>query len=390
MNRATVAIDEFCQTGSGSTPPREHSGEYYGGSIPWVKSGELRDGVLTSTEEFVTDEGVRSARLKLVPAGSILVAMYGATVGRTALLGMPATTNQAICHIRPDPSRADARYVWHALQEKLPELLQKRVGGAQPNINQETIKSTRIRLPSLSEQRRTADMLDKADAIRRKRKEAIALTDGLLRATFLNMFGDPVKNPKGWEVRRLEDLVELIDYGVTASAIAEPAGPKFLRITDIQDNHVDWKSVPYCECDEATAARAMLRPGDIVFARTGATTGKSFWISECPDKAVFASYLIRVRPGPRLLPAFLAEFFQSEAYWSQIRSMAEGAAQPGVNASKLGGLLVPVPPMARQRELALISETILGVKRRIEAAIAEADILFDSLVHRAFNGVLSL
>src|SRR5690606_29313487 len=120
-----VPIAEFCETGSGSTPSRTN-GDYFGGSVPWVKSGELRDGLVSATEETVTDAGIRAARLKVVPKGALLIAMYGATVGRTALLGIDATTNQAVCHVRPDPTRADTRYLWFALQAKLPELLARR------------------------------------------------------------------------------------------------------------------------------------------------------------------------------------------------------------------------------------------------------------------------
>ena len=111
------------------------------------------------------------------------------------------------------------------------------------------------------------------------------------------------------EIVALGDLAELIDYGMTASAVESPVGPKFLRITNIQNNSVDWDSVPWCECDTKEAAKSKLTDGDIVFARTGATTGKSFLIDGCPDESVFASYLIRVRVNDRLSPRFLAHFF---------------------------------------------------------------------------------
>src|SRR5271157_5787599 len=96
-----VPISEFCQTGSGITPSRQRT-DYYGGAIPWVKSGELRESEIFQTEEYVTDNALSETALKLIPAGALLVAMYGATVGRVGLLGIQATTNQAVCHIVPD------------------------------------------------------------------------------------------------------------------------------------------------------------------------------------------------------------------------------------------------------------------------------------------------
>jgi len=116
-------ISEFCQTGSGTTPSRQKEALYYGGKIPWVKSGELREGEITETEETVTEAALKETSLKLVPSGALLVAMYGATVGRVGRLGIDATTNQAVCHVIPDPALADERYMFHALCAKASELV---------------------------------------------------------------------------------------------------------------------------------------------------------------------------------------------------------------------------------------------------------------------------
>lgn len=162
----------------------------------------------------------------------------------------------------------------------------------------------------------------------------------------------------------LGGLAERIDYGLTASA-RDVGGPRFLRITDIQGGTVNWSTVPGCNAS-GDLGQFSLRPGDVVFARTGGTTGKSFLLRECPDCAVFASYLIRVRPGPRVNPLYLSYFFDSPAYWRHIASSSNGSAQPGVNASKLRELLVPVPPLSEQRRIADILDgaDALGRKRR--------------------------
>ena len=177
----------------------------------------------------------------------------------------------------------------------------------------------------------------------------------------------------------LGDFSESIDYGVTASATRALVGPKFLRITDIQDGNVDWETVPRCECDARSAAASQLLPGDIVFARTGATTGKSFLIRECPDNAVFASYLIRVRVGESAEPRFVSHFFQTSDYWSQIAKCARGAAQPGVNATVLKSIEVPLPPLAEQRRIADILDKADALRAQRRAALAELDGLTQSI-----------
>src|SRR4028118_486846 len=137
MKTLCLPISAFCKTGSGTTPSRNKYERYFNGSIPWVKSGELRESIITDTEESVTEEALAETSLKIAPKGSVLVAMYGANVGRVGILGINATTNQAVCYLIPEKDKADSRYVFHALQQKLPEFISRSVGGAQPNISQQ-------------------------------------------------------------------------------------------------------------------------------------------------------------------------------------------------------------------------------------------------------------
>ena len=119
----------------------------------------------------------------------------------------------------------------------------------------------------------------------------------------------------GWQNCTLDDIAEKVDYGHTASAADKPVGPRFLRITDIQNGGVHWESVPYCECSAQDIHDSGLAAGDIVFARTGATTGKSFLIDAIPEPSVFASYLIRLRLKSGYEPRLLAYYFRTENYW---------------------------------------------------------------------------
>ncbi|WP_434135311.1 restriction endonuclease subunit S [Pseudomonas luteola] len=158
--------------------------------------------------------------------------------------------------------------------------------------------------------------------------------------------------PSGWISIKLEDISEDISYGYTASSNSEGVGPKFLRITDIQENKVVWDLVPYCNIDNAKKSSFLLSDGDLVFARTGATVGKSFLIKGSIPESVFASYLIRVRPIKRELSSYLGYFFKSLDYWKQITEFSSGIGQPNVNGSKLKALKVPLPPLAEQTRIA--------------------------------------
>ena len=143
----------------------------------------------------------------------------------------------------------------------------------------------------------------------------------------------------GFPLVPLSNLTEDPQYGFTTSATLAPVGPKFVRITDLQDARINWDAVPYCECKNPE--NYLLQPYDLLFARTGATTGKTHLVVQCP-RAVFASYLIRLRPKPIALAEYLYCFFQSDSYWSQISDSKEGSAQPNVNGRKLMNIAVPL------------------------------------------------
>ena len=132
---------------------------YEGGTIPWVKSGELREEVISSTSEYITQAALKETNVKLVPKDALMLALYGATVGRLGILGTQATTNQAVCHIIPNASRADFRYMFHCLSNQVSYLVGRGVGGAQPNISQGLVKSLTIPLPPLNLQHRFATIV---------------------------------------------------------------------------------------------------------------------------------------------------------------------------------------------------------------------------------------
>ncbi len=167
--------------------------------------------------------------------------------------------------------------------------------------------------------------------------------------------------PDRWKWARLGDHVARPEYGYTASATEEPIGPKFLRITDIQDGRVDWDSVPYCKLDGDTKREYLLQSGDIVVARIGATTGKSFLITQSPETA-FASYLIRIRTKETLSPDFLNLVFETPEYWKQINENKGGRLKGGVNIPILQNLVLPLPPLPEQRAIAHVLCTVQQAK----------------------------
>lgn len=250
--------------------------------------------------------------------------------------------------------------------------------------------------PPLFEQCAISMVLAKIQAAVEMQEKIIVILKDLKSATMAKLFreglrGEPLKQteigemPESWEVAPISKYCEKPRYGYTASASTQPNGPKFLRITDITEEGVNWDTVPYCSCPQSKLDTLRLKSDDLVFARIGATTGKSFLIENCPE-AVFASYLIRLRTKVGLGSTYLSCFFESEAYWRQVRANKGNNLKGGMNASILSGLIFPAPPLAEQKE---ISSNLMVINQRIALAVKQRKVLqslFSSMLHLLMTG----
>jgi type I restriction enzyme S subunit len=271
------------------------------------------------------------------------------------------------------------------------------------NLSQSRLSRFLLPKPPLPEQRRIASALRTIQKAIAAQEDVIAAARELKRSLMERLFtygpgtqGSPTKTteigqmPEYWEVTRLEKIVQKPQYGYTQSAKETPVGPKFLRITDITESGIDWATVPYCECEDDDLKEYRLAKGDILFARTGATTGKSHLVDQDPADAVFASYLIRVRANEAVVPAYLYAFFNTEAYWRQIGQRKRGSAQAGVSATRLSDLMVPLAPQQEQEQIASALLAVMGktaAEERRQAALKE---LFSSTLKQLMTGTTRL
>lgn len=175
----------------------------------------------------------------------------------------------------------------------------------------------------------------------------------------------PFEIPENWAWCRLGEVSSLIQYGVSKSA--KPMGKyKLLRITDIQENNVNWENVPFAEINDEEAEKFILKNGDILFARTGATVGKSYLVKNLSDISVFASYLIRIRIYDDIDIDFIKYLFETSFYWEQITDKSVGIGQPNVNGTTLSNFLFPLPPLAEQQRIVAKVEELFALADTIE------------------------
>jgi type I restriction enzyme S subunit len=195
--------------------------------------------------------------------------------------------------------------------------------------------------------------------------------------------------PDGWEWHSVKNLSHNIQYGHTAKA-ENSGNAKFLRITDIQDGKIDWQGVPTVSLEEKEIRKYALSDNDLIFARSGATAGKSILIKNAPTDAVFASYLIRIIPNQeKIIPEYLSYFFLTPAYWEVVGLNAAGAAQPNINGTKLSEFIIPIAPREEQKRIVEKLDVLLT---RIDTAIEnlqESTTLAEALYESELNNVFS-
>ena len=195
----------------------------------------------------------------------------------------------------------------------------------------------------------------------------------------------PFEVPESWEWAIISDVSTSIQYGYTGKAISE-GKYKMLRITDIQNNSVDWASVPFVEIEDNKAKDYLLFDGNILFARTGATVGKSYLIENLDEKSVFASYLIRINASGSINERYLNHFLNSHFYWEQIMERSVGTGQPNVNGTILGELKIPIPPYVEQQRIVNEVES----QFKLICTIEESEQVLDEIILQYKSKVLDL
>ena len=380
-----VKLGDIFEIGSGGTPSKSHL-EYYGGDIPWVKTGDLKSEYLYEVEDFITENGLRNSSAKMYEPDTVLIAMYGATVGAASILKMSACTNQA-CAAFKKSDKVIPEYLYYFLRSQKEKFVKDGVGGTQPNISVGYLKKIEFELPSIEGQKTIVDVLDKMTKIICKRNEEVQLLDNLIRARFVEMFGDPIKNPKGWEVVTIGDIATEVKYGTSKPAVEGGKYP-YLRMNNLtSDGHLDLNDLKYIDIPNDEIEKCVVRKGDVLFNRTNSIelVGKTA-VFDLPDDMVIAGYIIRVRLNEKILPEVLSQYMNLEALKDILRSMAKGAVnQANINAQELQSIKVYIPDMGLQKTFIEIKDQVDKSKVKVQKALDETQCLFDSLMQKYFG-----
>ena len=390
---------------SGGTPSRSNK-TYYGGNIPWLKTGDLNDGLISYIPESITEEAVANSSAKINPTGSVLIAMYGATIGKLGILTFPATTNQACCACI-EFNAIIQLYLFYFLLSQRNEFIAKGGGGAQPNISKEIIVNTFIPLPPLSEQQRIVMEIEKwfalIDQVEHGKSDLqtvikqakskildLAIHGKLVQQNHndepaiellkrINPDFTPCDNgqygkiPQGWILAKLGDLFDAVSAKRVLKSEWRTKGVPFYRAREIvklseynkvnnelfiEDKHYDKLKNRY----------GVPASGDIMLSAVG-TIGKCYIVKESDKFYYKDASVLCLKNHHKLSSMYFSMLFSSSFIEEQIKEYSKGTTVDTITLEKLKSYIVPLPPLAEQQRIVQKIEELFSVLDNIQKAL---------------------
>ena len=393
-------FDDVFFTTSGGTPSRRNE-NYYIGNIPWIKSGELKSNVITEAEEFISEEAVKNSSAKVFPAGTILLALYGATIGKIAILGIPAATNQAICGIFETPF-VFSKYAYYYLVNKKSYLIKQGIGGAQPNISQTILKNLDFSLPPLPEQRAIVKKLESLfsslDAgvadLKKAQQQLKIYRQAVLKKAF--------EGNDSWSYKIIKDVIKTIDGDrgknyPKKNEFFQEEYCLFLSTKNVRNGKFLFEDNLFITKDKDSELRSgKLERGDIVLTTRGTLGNVALFDDEIRFENIRINsgmLILRIKDHKELNQKYLMNFINSPIFFDQLKSKQSGTAQPQIPANILKEIIISFPQdIEEQKDIVKQIESRLSVcdsiEQNIKESLEKAEALRQSILKKAFEGNL--
>jgi hypothetical protein len=402
-------LSDVADTTSGGTPLRNVV-IYFGGDIPWIKSGDLNDGLIEAVEEFITEEGLQNSSAKIFPAGTIVIALYGATVGKTGILTFDAATNQAVCAIFPKSSELKKEYLYWFLRHKRQDFLEMSFGGAQPNISQKLLRETLVPVPSSNiqtsvtlflgavEKRRLGDNVKLPDL-------PTPLTDLTYAVAHIETLAARIAEARGLRQQAVEEAEELCRAIIftnpdhTSLAMSELLTQRELDVI-VEPNETYqfagvysfgrgvFRSQQKTGAEFAYKRLTRLRAGEFVYPKLMAWEGALGIVpEECNGLVVSPEFPVFELNQELVLPETLDVYFRSPKVWPTLSNASTGTniRRRRINPTDFLAYQFPLPSMKIQQKLRMVKARVDTLKRLQAETAAELDALLPAVSDRAFH-----
>lgn len=383
MNK--IKIKNFTDVVTGGTPSTSKTEYWEKGDIPWLNSGELNQKIITTTRNYITKLGLEKSSSRLMCKDTVVMALTGSTTGVVGYLTFEACANQSVTGILPS-SKHNSKYLYHYLNFIRPKVLNDAYGGAQPHISQGYVKELEIPLPTIATQQKIANILDKADELTQYNKQLIEKYDALTQSLFLDMFGDPIYNPKKWEEVKFSEVGQL-DRGKSKhrprNAPELLNGPyPLIQTGDVANSngYINHYKATYSEFGLKQSKKWPKGTLCITIAANIAKTGILNFDACFPDSVV--GFVPNEKTNNIYVQHWMS-FLQS-----MIEEKAPMAAQKNINLAILKDLQFMKPSIKLQNEFAERVQLIDNQKQQSQETLEKSEALFESLVQKAFKGEL--
>lgn len=389
-----MRLDECTQIVSGATPSTSEP-SYWDGDICWATPkdlSELQNPYITDTPRKITHRGLESCAAVVLPPESVLFSSR-APIGHVAINTVPMATNQGFKSLIPNRNQVHAKFLYHWLRKNRPYLESLGNGATFKEVSKAVVSRIEIPLPPLPEQHRIAEILDKADALRAKRRAALAQLDALAQAIFLDMFGDPATNPKGWPKVTLGAHTSKIGSGATplgGETAYKNSGIALIRSMNVRDGVFLRDNLAYIDTDQAARLDGVaVEANDVLLNITGASVAR---VCRAPVEVLPArvnQHVTIIRPTEGFNALFLETCLLFPSMKRQLLKIAgAGATREAITKAAIEQFKIIQPPIDEQSRFAAVMNARERTGRQQQQALAELDALFASLQHRAFRGEL--
>lgn len=394
-------LGDVCKTTSGGTPSRKNNG-YYNGDILWVKSGELDKGVIYDTEEKIALEAVNNSSAKVFPKGTLLIALYGATIGKMAFLGVDAATNQAICGIFENKNVV-SKYLYYFLFLKKPSLIDQGIGGAQPNISQGILKNLQIPIPSLPEQEQIVakieELFSELDAgvenIKTAQEQLKVYRQSLLKWAFEGkLTNEDVKDgelPKGWRKEKLKNLTSILGDGLHGTPnYFENGEYYFINGNNLLSGKIFIKNnTKRVDEKEYNKHKKPLDESSVLVSINGTIGNTAFYRGEKIILGKSACYFNLLENVSKF---YIRYFIMSPMFMQYANKVSTGSTIKNLSLKSMREMLIPLPCFDEQLKIVEELESRLTVCDKLEEdikfSLARAESLRQSILKQAFEGKL--
>lgn len=384
-------LGEICDIVSGGTPSRTNTEFWNGGIIPWIKIGNIKGKYVSKADEYITQAGIEGSSAKMLSKGTILYTIF-ATLGEVGILNIDACTNQAIAGITiKNQNEVLTDYLYYYLKSKKSYVNNLGRGVAQNNINLSILRNFEVPLPALSIQRQIVAVLDKTVEVIEGRQQQLQKLDDLVKARFVELFGDMFFNSKTWDEAPLESVADIVSGITKGRKIVGKRLMKvpYMAVSNVKEGFIDWTTVKTIEATEQEISQYRLLPDDVLMTEGGDPDklGRGAIIKAPLENCIHQNHIFRVRlDETHILPVYFSEYLQhqrAKRYFLGCAKQTTGIAS--INMKQLKALPVLIPPLDRQAQFAAFVAQADKSKAVIQKALDEAQLLFDSLMQKYFE-----